>query len=127
MRLWTLSPMQRSPSLGTCKITNNMPLNIEIPHISKTRNYKEKMINGIFRWGEGGYFLSQKDEKKDTILRFGFEFPLRRTIRLIDQGKAQLFERIPYFVRQFPLLLMSEFISNFNCRVYHFFNILMRN
>jgi len=66
MRLWTLSPMQRSPSLGTYKNTNNMPLNIEIPHISKTRNYKDKMIGSNFQIREGGYFLSQIDEKKDN-------------------------------------------------------------
>ena len=42
MRLWTLGPMQRSPSLGTHKITNSMPPHFEISHITGIRIYKGK-------------------------------------------------------------------------------------
>lgn len=44
MRLWTLGPMQRSPSLGTSKITNSMPLCFEASHIAEITIYKEKKI-----------------------------------------------------------------------------------
>ena len=46
MRLWTRSPMQRSPSLGTNKNTNNMPPCMEIGCRLKIPIYQGKMMLG---------------------------------------------------------------------------------
>jgi hypothetical protein len=75
MRLWTLGPMQRSPSLGTDKITNSMPLRFEISHISEIAIYKEKEDDCGFLKGSKVIVFSSKKTKLATIISICPRFP----------------------------------------------------